>query len=59
MLTFALGRGLEAADTAAVEEISRQAAAGDYKFSSLVLGIVKSSPFQMRKGTDGGAHESK
>jgi hypothetical protein len=59
MLTFALGRGLESTDARAVEEISRQAAAGDYKFSSLVLGIVKSSPFQMRKGTNGGGHESK
>lgn len=59
MLTFALGRGLEGTDAAAVEEISRLAAAGDYKFSSLVLGIVKSSPFQMRKGSDGGGHESK
>jgi hypothetical protein len=59
MLTFALGRGLESTDARAVEEISRQAAAADYKFSSLVLGIVKSSPFQMRKGTEGGGHESK
>ena len=59
MLTFALGRGLEGTDARAVEEISRQAAAGDYKFSSLVLGIVKSSPFQMRKGAEGGGHESK
>jgi Protein of unknown function (DUF1592)/Protein of unknown function (DUF1588)/Protein of unknown function (DUF1587)/Protein of unknown function (DUF1585)/Protein of unknown function (DUF1595) len=59
MLTFALGRGLEGTDAPAVEEIGRQAAAGDYKFSSLILGVVKSSPFQMRKGADGGAHESK
>jgi hypothetical protein len=59
MLTFALGRGLEATDARAVEEISRQAASGDYKFSNLILGIVKSSPFQMRKGTEGAGHESK
>ena len=59
MLTFALGRGLEGTDARAVDEICRQAAAGDYKFSNLVLGIVKSSPFQMRKGMDGGGHESK
>jgi hypothetical protein len=59
MLTFALGRGLESTDAPAVEEISRQTAAADYKFSSLILGIVKSSPFQMRKGSDGGAHESR
>jgi hypothetical protein len=59
MLTFALGRGLEGTDAGTVEEISRQAAAGDYRFSTLVLGIVKSSPFQMRKGADGGGNESK
>jgi hypothetical protein len=59
MLTFALGRGLESTDARAVEEITRQTAASDYKFSSLVLGIVHSSPFQMRKGTEGGGHESK
>src|SRR5205085_9502531 len=40
MLTFALGRGLEGTDAAAVDDISRQAAAGEYRFSSLVLGIV-------------------
>jgi hypothetical protein len=59
LLTFALGRGLEAADSAAVDEITRQAAAGEYRFSSLVLGIVKSGPFQMRKGAEGGGNESK
>ena len=58
MLTFALGRGLERQDAAAVEEISRQAAAGEYRFSSLVLAIVKSTPFQMRKGVEG-AHEAR
>jgi hypothetical protein len=59
LLTFALGRGLEEQDGAAVEEIGRQAAAGDHKFSSLVLAIVRSNPFQMRKGVEGGSHESK
>jgi hypothetical protein len=59
MLTFALGRGLEGTDAAAVEEIARQTAAGDYKLSTLTLAIVNSSPFQMRRVTDGGGHESK
>jgi hypothetical protein len=58
LLTFALGRGLEDQDAAAVEEIGRQVAAADHKFSSLVLGIVRSNPFQMRKGVEGGSHES-
>ena len=59
LLTFALGRGLEAQDARAVDEISRQAAAGGYKFSSVILGIVQSSPFQMRQGAQGGGHESR
>jgi hypothetical protein len=50
LLTFALGRGLEAYDRPAVNEIVRSAAAGGYKFSSVVHGIVHSAPFQMRKG---------
>ena len=52
LLTFALGRGLERYDRAAVEQIRQQATANDYKFSSIVLGIVNSKPFQMRS-TDG------
>ena len=59
MLTFALGRGLEPADSRVVEEIARQTTDAEYRFSSLVLGIVKSGPFQMRKGADGGRRESK
>jgi hypothetical protein len=48
LLTYALGRGLEYYDAPAVREIDRIAAADDYRWSSLVLGIVKSAPFQMR-----------
>jgi cytochrome c553 len=49
MLTYALGRGLEPYDQPTVRAIRRQAARDDYRFSSLVLGIVNSVPFQMRK----------
>jgi hypothetical protein len=49
MLTYALGRGLESYDQPAVRAIRRRAAAEDYRFSSLVLGIVNSVPFRMRK----------
>jgi hypothetical protein len=49
MLTYALGRGLEPYDQPAVRAIRRQAAGHDYRFSSIVLGIVNSVPFQMRK----------
>ncbi len=48
LLTFALGRGLDYNDAPAVRGIAAQAAAGDYRFSSLVLGIVRSTPFQMK-----------
>jgi cytochrome c5 len=53
LLTYALGRGLTAADMPVVRKIVRDAASNDYKFSSLILGIVNSTPFQMRmKVTD-------
>jgi hypothetical protein len=48
MLTYALGRGLEYYDTPVVRSIARDAAKKDYRFSEIVLGIVKSAPFQMR-----------
>jgi hypothetical protein len=49
LLTYALGRGLERSDRPAVQLIARQAAADDYRFVSLISGIVKSAPFQMRR----------
>jgi uncharacterized protein DUF1592/uncharacterized protein DUF1588/uncharacterized protein DUF1587/uncharacterized protein DUF1585/uncharacterized protein DUF1595 len=48
MLIYALGRGLDPRDMPAVRAIMREAAARDYRFSSLVLGIVHSTPFSMR-----------
>jgi hypothetical protein len=50
MLTYALGRGLERYDKSAVKSIGQGVAAGDYKFSRLILEIVNSMPFQMRRG---------
>jgi len=49
LLTYALGRGVEADDMPAVRSIVRSAAADGYKFSSIVRGIVTSVPFQMRR----------
>ena len=49
MLTYALGRGLEAYDTQAVYEIAARMKTADYKFSSLVLEVVRSEPFRMRR----------
>jgi hypothetical protein len=48
LLTFALGRGVEHYDAPAIRRIVRDAAAEDFRFSSLVVGIAKSVPFQMR-----------
>ena len=47
LLTYALGRGVEAEDMPLVRSIVRQSAASKYRFSSLALGIVKSPAFQM------------
>jgi hypothetical protein len=49
LMTYALGRGVEYYDAPAVRAILRDAAQADYRFSSLILGIVKSAPFQMRR----------
>jgi mono/diheme cytochrome c family protein len=48
LLTYALGRGLSAHDMPVVRTIDREAARDDFRFSSIVLGIVRSVPFQMR-----------
>jgi hypothetical protein len=49
LLTYALGRGVEYYDAPAVRAILRDAAPQKYRFSSIVLGIVTSPPFQMRR----------
>ena len=49
LLAYALGRGLEYTDRPAVRRILRDAAVDDYSWSSIVLGIVKSTPFQWRR----------
>ncbi len=48
LLTYALGRGLDYNDAPAVRKIAAQAAASNYRFSSLIVGIVRSTPFQMK-----------
>ena len=52
LLTYSLGRSLAHHDAPAVRAIVRNAAPSDYHFSSLVMGIVKSTPFQMRSTGD-------
>jgi len=48
MLTYALGRGLDYSDMPMVRKIVRSAAARNYRFSALVLGVVESAAFQMK-----------
>ncbi len=48
MLTYALGRGLDPVDKPVVRSIVKKAAANDYRFLSVIQGIVESAPFQMR-----------
>ena len=49
LMTYGLGRGVEYHDKPLVRAIARDAARQNYRFSSIVLGIVKSAPFQMKK----------
>ena len=49
LMTYALGRGLEPYDMPTLRRIVREAAADDYRFQTVILGIVKSDPFLMRR----------
>lgn len=48
LLTYALGRGLEATDAPTVRKVKRDAASADYRFAALIQAIVTSTPFQMK-----------
>jgi hypothetical protein len=50
LLMYAVGRNLQYYDAPSVRAIVRESAANHYAFASLVLGVVKSTPFQMRTG---------
>jgi hypothetical protein len=49
LMTYSLGRGATEADAPAIRKIVRDSSEGGYHFSSLVLGIVNSTPFEMRR----------
>ena len=49
LLTYALGRGIEYYDGPTIRSIDRDAARDNYRMSSLILAVVKSAPFQMRR----------
>jgi hypothetical protein len=52
MLIYAMGRGLQLEDECVIRDVQKAAAAGEYRFSTLVLTIVKSHPFRHRKNPD-------
>ena len=52
LLTYALGRGVEYYDAPTIRKIMRESAASDYRWSSLILNIIQSTPFQMRKTSE-------
>jgi hypothetical protein len=49
LMTYGLGRGMAHTDMPTVRRIARDAARQNYRFSAIVLGIVKSAPFQMKR----------
>jgi hypothetical protein len=49
LMTYGLGRGMEYTDMPTVRQIARDAGRQDYRFSAIVLGIVRSAPFQMKR----------
>ena len=51
LLTFGLGRGLEFYDEPAVDRLVAETLKGDQRFSALVLAVVRSDPFRLRRGT--------
>ncbi len=53
LLTYALGRGVEEYDRPVLRTILREAPSEDYRWSSIILGIINSAPFQMRRVSDG------
>ena len=57
LLTYALGRGVEHYDATSVRRILREAAGNDYGLASLVVGVVRSTPFRMRQAQGGAAAE--
>jgi len=49
LLTYAIGRGVDYSDAPSVRKVRREAAANEFRFSAIVLGVVESAPFQLRR----------
>ena len=52
LLTYAIGRGVESFDAPAVRQIVKNSAEEEYSWSSLIVEIVQSTPFQMRRSPE-------
>ncbi len=52
LMTYSLGRGVESYDEPVIRSITRDAARDDYRMSSMIMGIVHSAPFQMRRAAE-------
>jgi hypothetical protein len=52
LMTYALGRGVEYYDAPTIRKITRDGARDDYRWSTIILGIVESAPFQMRRSKE-------
>ncbi len=53
LLTYALGRGLEARDKCVVQDIAKSLTKNDYRFSALVVAVAQSDPFRKRRSNEG------
>ena len=56
VLTYALGRGLEYYDQPTVREIVTRSSAENYSWSSIIIGVIESTPFQYRRATSNDHH---
>ncbi|HVW10125.1 MAG TPA: DUF1585 domain-containing protein, partial [Bryobacteraceae bacterium] len=52
LMTYALGRGVESYDEPVIRSITRDAAKDDFRMSTLIMDIIHSAPFQMRKAAE-------
>jgi hypothetical protein len=52
LLTYALGRGIEPFDAPTIRAIDREAARDNYRISALIVAVIKSTPFQMRRASE-------
>jgi hypothetical protein len=53
LMTYALGRGVEEYDYPVIRRIVREAGQDEHRWSAIILGVVRSTPFQMRRVSDG------